>query len=326
MSTFLELVNGAIMEAGKDQDDLTSGNFAAPPDIRMYTRFKRWVNQAYKEIQMVRDDWHFKTGRASLNILPAVYIEEGDRAVAPPALTRFRGQDTGFELVVRQVVLESGTWLGGDAAATIYFTIPETSEAIDFKPNEYFDEIDSDGTVLAAGIMRCKGYGHYNFVLDGSLPDMLEPAKMSFKLSTTGGSAIQANEGDVNQIPLTYTHWDKWQYGVETLAGNRGRPYFVTTAPDGDIALWPRPDKEYVLSFDYTKADGQMADFDDTPALVPERYHDIIMWMAVRKSGMYDRDRTIVARADEHIRPYRNSMERNLMPDVSFGRSRYNNE
>jgi hypothetical protein len=326
MSTYLELVNLAISEAGKDQDDLTSGNFASPPDVRLYNRFKRWVNEGYKEVQMARNEWEFKTGRASVLISPAIYIEEGDRALAPPVGTLFRGQDSGFELEVQQVILESGTWLAGTAKATIYFFIPDTNEGTDFKFNELFDEIDANGAVLTAGVLRCKGWGRYDFVADGSVTDFLELIKESAYIQSTGGSAIQDNESDVGLTKLIYIDWNDWQRALDGWAGGRSEPYYITTSPDGDLELYPRPDKQYLLYINYTKTDGTMAAHGDTPANLPSRYHEICAWIAVRKSGMYDRDRAIVSRANELINQYRNSMERNLMPDVSFGLSRFNNE
>lgn len=326
MSTFLELVNSAIQEAGKDQDDLTSGTFASPPDARMYNRFKRWVNQGYKELQMARDDWEFKTSRASVFITPAIYVEQGDRALSPPVGTLFKGRDTEYLFEVEQVILESGTWLGADAKATIYFTESDDNLAADFKFNELFDEVDADGTVLDSAVFRSKGWGRYNFVADGQLSDLLEVDKTSFKSQSTGGSAIQDNESDIGLTNLVYVDWNDWEYSFDSWAGSRGRPYYVTTSPDGDLEFYPRPDKQYVVNFTYTKTDGTMTDYDDTPDLLPTRYHEIIAWIAVRKSGMYDRDRTIVSRADEHIKLYRNAMERNLMPDVSFGNSLYDYE
>lgn len=323
---YLAIVNAAIQEAGKDQDDLTSVTFASPPDPRMYSRFKRWVNQSYKELQMVRDDWEFKTSRASVFITPAIYLEEGDRAVTPPVGTLFRGRDTEYLLEVQQVILESGLWASGTAKATIYFTVSEDNLASDFKFNELFDEVDSTGTVLDSNVFRCKGWGRYDFVADGQVTDLLEVDKLSFKSQTTGGSSIQDNEEDVGLLNLMYVNWDDWEHSFDGWAGSRGRPYYVTTTPDGDLEFFPRPDKQYVVNFTYTKTDGAMTTYDSTPALLPVRYHEILVWLTVRKSGMYDRDRTIVSRADEHIRPYRNSMERNLMPDVSFGNSRYDYE
>jgi hypothetical protein len=326
MSTFLELVNLSIQEAGKDQDDLQSADFANPPDPRMYNRFKRWVQQSYKEVQMAREEWEFKTSRASVFVLPAIYLEQGNRTVAPPVGTLLRGRDTDFTIEVQQVILQSGTWLAGTAKATIYFTIPDINEGIDFKFNEIFDEIDDDGTVLDSAVFRSKGWGRYDFVADTQIPDLLEPFKLGFKIQTTGGSSIQDNEADVGLTELLYITWNDWQWSLDNIAAGRGEPTCVTTAPDGSFEFYPRPDKQYVVYFTYTKTDGTMTAAADTPALLPTRYHEIIAWMAVRKSGMYDKDRFIVAKADEQVKLYRNALEKNQMPDLDFGPSRYNRE
>jgi hypothetical protein len=328
MSTYLELVNLAIAEAGKDQDDLTSVTFASPPDPRMYNRFKRWVNESYKEIQMARNEWEFKTGRASVLVGPAIYVEQGDGDSEPTAnnfTDPYIGADTGYSLIAQQTITHSGDWTLGTAKATIYFSIPEDSDASDFKFNEVFsgDAPPGPGTPRT---FRSKGWGRYDFSADGQVPDLLEVLVESVSVQTTGGATVQDNDPDVGLRPLVYVPWSTWDDVFDVIAGSRGKPRYVTTAPDGSLEFYPRPDKQYVVHFTYTKTDGTMTLFSDTPANIPARYHDIIAWMAVRKSGMYDRDRTITGRADERIRYYRNSMERNLMPLVAFEPSRFNRE
>lgn len=315
MSTYLELVNGAIQEAGKDQDDLTSSNFASPPDARMYGRFKRWVNQAYREIQMARNEWESSTARASVFLYPGVYVENGVSIPAPAANDRWTGNDTGFAFDILQVVLHSGAWNLGTAKATIYF---DNIDGDDFKLNETFD------STSANDVGRVKGYPRYDFTADGQLTDFLEFKDTTFRISTTGGSAVQTNDEQIGTTQLQFLPWDTWVNSAAHWAGARGQPQYVTLAPDGGLEFWPHPDKAYVLSFEYVTTDGSLSAHGDIPTKVPTRYHDIIMWMAVRKSGMYDRDRAIVSKADDHIRTYRNAMERNEMPQVSFAPSVFN--
>lgn len=322
MSTYLELVNLAIQEAGKDQDDLTSVNFASPPNPRMYNRFKKWVNEAYVEIQMARNEWEFKASRATVLCGPAIYVEQGSRALAPAVGSIYIGADTGYTFIVQQVVLHSGLWAAGTAKATIYFSLPDDPGAQDYKLNEVFTE----DTLISPGTMRCKGWGRYNFVADGQVSDLLEPLMESFFVQTTGGSSIQPNEPESGLGRVSHVPWNVYQNRFELIAGNRGRPMVVSTAPDGSLELWPRPDKQYVIHFTYTKTDSVMSLYGDTPSALPARYHEIVAWMAVHKSGMYDRDRTITSRADTRIKYFRNAMERNLMPMVSMGESRFNRE
>jgi hypothetical protein len=223
---------------------------------------------------------------------------------------------------VQQVILHSGDWALGTAKATIYFSVPDTTDAADFK----FNEVITEDVPVSPGTSRIKGWGRYDFSADGQVADLLEVLVQSVSVQTTGGATIQDNDADVGLRPLVYVPWSTWDDVFDVIAGSRGKPRYVTTAPDGSLEFYPRPDKQYVVHFTYTKTDGTMTLFSDTPANIPARYHDIIAWMAVRKSGMYDRDRTITGRADERIRYYRNSMERNLMPLVAFEPSRFNRE
>jgi hypothetical protein len=324
---YLELVNRAIQEAGKDQDDLTAGNFASPPSVRMYTRFKNWVNDAYKELQIRSNEWEFKNSLASVFIYPAIYVEQGNRAVAPPVGTLLRGDDTDFILEVQQVITHSGTWAGGTAKATIYFTISEDlNTSADFKFNEQFDEIDSDLNVLDQDVFRSKGWGRFDFLADGQVSDLWRVSEETFMIQSTGGSSIQDNDNGLGLDYLRYVDWDFWQDSLNGWAGGRGKPIYVTRAPTGGYEFWPRPSKQYVVNFAYTKAESDLSTYDSTPSDLPTRYHMAIVWLAVRKCGMYERDRQLVALADENLKPYMNGLMRDLMPDMSFGRSVYNHE
>lgn len=318
---YLELVNRAIQESGKDQDDLTAGNFASPPDTRMYGRFKNWVNDSYRQIQMARNEWEFKTARASVFLHPALYIEQGNRATAPAAGAIFIGDDTDFEFELVQTITHSGAWNAGTAKATLYFA--EDYEGADFKFNEQFDELSP---VAAGNVFRSKGWGRYDFMADGQLTDMIRPLEDTFMIQSTGGSSIQDNDAGIGLDPLVFVDWDLWQPVLNGWAGGRGKPGYITRAPDGDYEVWPRPDKAYVLNFTYNTTEGSLSAYSDSPSLLPDRFHPLIYWMAVEKSGMYDRDRAIVSKAQKESQFYRERLETAAMPLMSFATSRYNHE
>jgi hypothetical protein len=323
---YLALVNRAILEAGKDQDPLTTSNFANPPDARMYGRFKNWVNESYQQIQMDRGEWEFKSARASVFIYPAIYVEQGSRATAPPVGTLLQGRDTGYILEVEQVILHSGTWLAGTAKATIYYSIPDLNTEADFKFNEVFDEIDTDLTVLDAAVFRSKGWGRYDFMADGQLTDLLRPLEETFMIGSTGGSSIQDNDAAIGLDALRIVDWDLWQPTINGWAGGRGKPALITRAPDGDYEVYPRPHEAYVLNFTYNTTDGTLSAYGDTPSALPTRFHPLIYWMAVEKSGWYDRDRNIITKAQKEASFYRQRLETAAMPPLNFEPSRYNYE
>jgi hypothetical protein len=318
---FLELTNRAILEAGKDQDPLTSADFASPPDERMYGRFKNWVNDSYQQLQMDRGEWEFKSARASVFLYPAIYVEQGNRITAPAAGAIYLGDDTGFEFEVLQTITHSGTWGIGTAKATIYFN--EDYDGTDFKFNELYDEVSP---TPAGNIFRSKGPGRYNFTADGQLTDIIRPLEETFMIGTTGGSAIQENDGATGLDVLRYVDWDIWQSTINGWAGARGKPALITRAPDGDYEVYPRPNRAYILNFTYNTTDSGLTDYDDIPSNIPDRFHPLIYWMAVEKAGLYDRDRIIQARAAKEIYFYRQRLESAAMTRMNFAESRYNYE
>jgi hypothetical protein len=287
----------------------------------MYGRFKNWVNESYQQLQMARGQWDFKTKRASVFVYPAIYVENGSRATAPASGYVYQGNDTDFELEVVQTITHSGAWNAGTAKATLYFN--EDFVGADYKFNETFDELDP---TPASNVFRSKGWGRYDFVADGQLTDLLFPLEETFMIQSTGGSSIQDNDSGIGLTPLGFVPWDYWQNSLNGWAGGRGMPAYITRAPDGNYELWPRPEQAYVLNFTYNASDGSLSAYSDTPTDLPSRFHMILVWMAVAKCGMYERDRAMVARAELEINKYRQAMETYHMPLLTFGRSVYNRE
>lgn len=286
----------------------------------MYGRFKNWVNESYRQLQIARDQWDFKTKRASVYLNPAIYVEQGTRASDPGAGAVFEGDDTEFTFETLQVITHSGSWSLGTAKATLYFL--EDYEGADFKFNEKFDEVSP---IAGANVFVAKGWGRYNFMADGQLTDLLKPLEETFMIGSTGGSTVQDNDEATGLTQLVFVDWTKWQDTINGWAGGRGKPQFITRAPDGDYEVWPRPDRQYVLNFTYTATDGNLVTYSDTPD-IPERFHMLIVWMAVEKCGMYERSNQIVARAQKEMKFYREHMESHHMPRMSFGRSIYDYE
>jgi hypothetical protein len=318
---YLELVNRAIQEAGKDQDDLTAGTFASPPDPRMFNRFKNWVNESYQQLQMVRGQWDFQQNRASVFVYPAIYVETGSRAPAPASGYVYQGQDTDFEFSVLQTTTHSGAWNAGTAKATLYFD--EDFEGADFKFNELFNELSP---TPASGVFRSKGWGRYDFMADGQLTDMLRPLEETFMIQSTGGSSIQDNDEGIGLSPIRFVDWDLWQPVINGWAGGRGMPALITRAPDGDYEMYPRPNKAYVLNFTYNSTEGTLSAYSDSPTNLPTRFHMMLVWMAVAKCGMYERDRAMVSRAETELNKYRQALETYHMPLMNFAPSAYNYE
>lgn len=318
MATYLELVNDALEEGGVELDPLTSSTFASPPNKKMYSRYKKWVADAWTELQLARDQWSWMQKIAVVTVTPGVYVENGNRASAPPAGTVFECQDTGATFKVLDVITHEGDWASGTAKATIFF---EEQEGF-YKLNEYVNEVSP---TPAAGVFRIKYPARFNFVRDGQISDIQNIDVNSFTIQSTGGSSVQENDSAFSRKPLVYVPYSEWNPGYST-DDSVDNPQIFTVSPDGDLEFWPRPNRQYTVQFNYTRRVSHMQDWDDVPEGLPADYHPIIYWMAVAKHGEYDSDPAKLRRGARHASLYRARLERNYLPDVTVYRDRFNRE
>lgn len=313
MSTFLDLTNDAMLEAGVDLNELTSVNFASA-NSRMYARFKRWVRRAYKDIQIMRNDQQYRVGTANVIVSPRIRVEQAAAATAPVADDTFSCDDTSATFTALGADLLSGTWAGGDAVAYLDF--------LDLDGEFKFNELVSRVTPTAdTGILRITGWGRYDLATEVS--DLLEADTKSFFIQSTGGSTEQDNTADMDIHPLIHVPWAQWLRTYEGAYGGRGTPRFITTTPEGHYDLYPRPDEQYVLNFSYTKDVEDLTNYDDSPTALPAIYHDAIMWKAVMYYAAFDKKPSKYVEAENHWRKYQIMLESNQMPEVTFGQCAY---
>lgn len=314
---YLELTNNAIRESGYDIDDILIGDFLAPLDV-MQTRFKRWVNQAWREIQQERNEWQFRRKKAQLIISPRFLVAEGDRATPPPVGSEYVGDDTETEFTVLGVTTLSGDWAVGNAEAWLDFE--EYSNDLPIKWNEYFDEVSP--TPANVNVFRAKWFGRYDLM--AMVPDCLEPDLNTFFIQSTGGSSQQDNTSAADNRILSYSNYTYWLVGPENDQTGRGRPYTFTTTPEGYFDFYPRPDKQYVLTFDYSVKPQELALAADTPEVLPANYHDMIVWRTVMYYAQYSDKPQLFISAQKRYETYKNRLERNQLPPLSWGANLYN--
>lgn len=314
MSTYLQLVNNAIKHSGIDLDELTSVTFASPSDS-MHEKMKEFVDQAWREIQLERNEWEFQTAQYQGLIYPRFLVVEGDRSVAPPADSVFEGDDTEASFTVISTSLIDGAWADGDAVAWInYSTLTATP-----KFNEQFDE--TSPTIANTNVFRLKWWGRYDLITD--IGDCLEPNLDSFYIQSTGGSSTQDNTASSDNEKLKYVPWSHFNMEMEWDTQSRGKPRYFTTTPDGHFDFWPRPDEQYVLTLQYTKGPQTLSAHGDTPTGLPAAYHDMIFWRAIMAYAEYDQKGDTFRAAERRHNFFKTRLERNEMPVLSFGPNRY---
>lgn len=312
MTTYLSLVNSAMVEAGVDLDSLTSGNFATTTDP-MATRFKTWVNQALREIELERNEWEFKTKQAQYAIYPRLLIIDGD--VEPAADDTFQAVDSDATFTAVGYDLLSGTWAGDDAIA--HLDILSLSGPVSF--NELVDKLTPS---TASSVFRIKWFGRYD--LESDISDLLEPDMDTFFIQGASGlTDTTLNTGDTDLEKLEYVPWANFVSAGWESSQSWGRPRVITQTPDGQYDFYPRPEQAYIITFSYSAEPQSLSLYSDTVTDLPAQYHDMIFWRAVMYYADYDSKPSMFARAERRYQFFKNRAEKNLKPQITWGWNRY---
>jgi hypothetical protein len=311
----LDLVNEAIREAGIQLDSLSSSNYTTPTEA-MHTKFKNWVNQSWKEIQLERLEWEFMSRNGMVTISPRLFVELGDRSIAPPAGSEFVCESTEATFTVLSTSLLDGTWAGGDAVAYIDY------EDLDgqFKFDEYVNEVSP--TPANTDVFKIRDWGRYDLA---SIYTDLEEANIgAFYIQSTGSSTTQDNTNAFDLTKLVFVPWSIWKDNYEEAYGSFGTPIFYTITPNGHYDFFPRPDKQYVIKFDYSAEPQAFSAYSDTPEGLPSHLHEIIVWRAVMFYAQYERAQDIEVRARKRYKFYKRILDRQYKPHFTFPRNKFN--
>lgn len=303
---YLDLVNKAIIESGVDLDQLDLSDWNNTEGRRIYDRFKGWVADSWKEIQISRNQWEYQTRNFTGTIYPRIFVDSGSRLGGPPPVgSEFVGEDSKYRFMVRSVNTLSGDWTIGDAKAIV--ELEDISGARDGFRGEFFEELAPDP---APGVFRYAFWGRYNFA--DEIPDLSEIRRRSFTIIGTNRDGL----------PLDFMSWPEWQRNYEMANRERSQPTHVTFTPDGQVDFYPRPDIPYTVSFIYEATPNALSDPEDEPDL-PMEYREIIAWAAVLKYALWDKNPGVERYAMKYYNFYRNRVETNLMPNMAMQHSRY---
>lgn len=316
MSTFLELVNEVVYESKVTLDPLLSGNFASPPRTSMYGRIKRWVNQSYTELLNDKPEWFFKNERAVITVRPRLLVTNIDLITNPMLFINDRliGEKSGVVIQVESVdiLLEPGDGTEGDEITIGYSVI--SGDANDMVLNEY---LTLDPIAVGPDISqyaRIGGRGRYD--LAQNRPQMDSVLESSVMIQPAVDFQTNPGPGDLNglwpvNVLSTYTPMDTWG---DMFALSPGRPAALIRARNGLYELYPHPDQPYDISFSYNVRPVPMVNHDSTPALLPEKYHEYLVWAAIEKLADFNSDQKLYVRAKKTADKYRSYLYRDYMP------------
>jgi hypothetical protein len=301
-STYLELTNMAITQAGADLEQLTSTNFASPPDA-YHVKFKDWVNQAWKEIQLERG-WKFSIQQNVEFIRTGGIRTDYDAANAAQIVTpRFlKGVTSGtIGQVGSYTQLPttadfSGFGGQGNALLTIIsadglFQLGEEITVYDGAAT-YNTVQDDTATPAFAGGLVYKGLPSYNYMSAKTYPNSVDTDEVylyeAFTASGTNGRVLE------NRRKLRYLDYADFRELLpqEVTSYVYDTPKYFTYSPDGLVEFYPMIPyttefynsalvSPWRLEYNSERTVQTLDLYTDVPTRIPAEYRDIVAWRAV---------------------------------------------
>lgn len=319
--TFLDLVNEAIYETKVSLDPLNTGNFSNPPRTVLYNRFKSWVNMGYRELQMKRKEWFFRKERATVELYPRLQL--AGLTYIPVVGDTIEGASSGVEFTVISVgTLED---IEGDSLEERTVSVMPVA-GFDLQNLILRETLNTVSSTPVINIGYLKGLGRYGFA---SLVPSLETIDMG-SVEAHRPAAVAASEGlslGANTTNVVFVPWHEWgvKFEVDTFPNwTTDLPQYVTQAPDGNYEFYPMPQTNFYVSFDFTRTLAELVLYSDTPAALPERYHEYLMWRAVQEYADFDSQSKLFMRAQKHVEEYLYWLSRDQLPKVAFASSKFN--
>lgn len=306
MATFVDLCNKVIQESANELDELTVYNWTDPEaGRRLYPRIKRMVAEAWKTLQMERDEWEFGSKELNTTLYPRIKINSGARALGDVAPgMRFRGEDSGFEFTVKASF--STGWGTADAKGQLEMQDVVGSNII---PGETFIEVSPEA-----------GNGTFVYEQKGSYDlQLIDPLIRNIRYETV----VTYRYGE-SPTPCLYIPWSNWTYKeLDYIKGSASLPVYFSEDFEGNLVFYPQTLDPFGVSLVYETAPQLLVYPTDEPLLLDEEYHDWIAWRALENIAQYDKNPTLFAYANRWAAFYKSRADKALMPVPRWGYSRY---
>lgn len=335
MATFLSLTNDVIRESGSNIDTLstviTTGN-------TQQARFCNWVIQAWHDIQTDSTGWEFLKSRGVYTIVPRFHFFDGTTAFETTTsmedIVLTDSQASGAEtLTINYFSPASGSAISTPTEGWIELKVdPDTP--IDFKVpigSKWTTPTGSSGRTFAGYFLHWGRYDLYDNV--------------GYDLASPGFSTDLSNIASIDWTTLKMQNdsfiGEAWDAGTEYMDSeaidieflpystysNRGyernavpgTPRYVTETPDGLLQMYPPPDRNYVITFDYVKTPQTFSDDADTPTGLDDRHHQVIVWKALMEYALYDEQPALRARAERRYEDLYRLLRRDALPKITVG-------
>jgi hypothetical protein len=308
---YLELCNKVIREGGFEQNELTTITWSADEaGRRFYPRVKRAVAEAWKAIQMDRNEWEFSTAELTALLLPRILA---DNVVGVDVGIKYKGESSGLELTVISVTTSTTPLLNMEGDTSV--------KVIEFSADGGYNRA-LIGEVFTE---MSPSPGATSFVYRGRAPYPL--SEFSEFAREPHWSTFIAYQDDQTPTPVRYIPWENWVYKeLSYTTSTRSEPSFVSQDYNGNLVFYPQTLSPFTINFVCDLAPQELSDYTDSPSLklLPAELHEWISWEALESIARFDKNPDLLAFASKWAKRYRRKAERNLMPLTSWQESRYN--
>lgn len=304
---YLELVNLVVQESGKEMNELDPISWSsAEAGRRLYPRIKRYVAQAWKTIQMSREEWEFNTMQTSTTLRPRMLFVEGRGDPFAASESTMTGETSGVEVEIVNTSINFGDPNEGDAVGWLEFTASPTTNLI---MGETFTNLDSDFIYSGVG-----GYKVSELI-----------SGLDYQGDDIGWASIMASRSDGLTQQVVYIPWNQWLYEQAGFSCTSNQlPMYASENPEGQMVFYPQPFNSFRVHLVVDLKPQTLVNYDDEPSRLPEEFHEWIAWEALMKLASYDKDPQLFGHASKQAFFFRNRAERLLMPTMCWGNNSFN--
>jgi len=129
--------------------------------------------------------------------------------------------------------------------------------------------------------------------------------------------------GIADEQVLPFMDWltfrDVYQFGTNGLA--QARPVAYTIDPQKRLLLGQIPDDSYTITGWYYRSPQTLTADSDTPSYIPAEFHEVVVFKAMVKYGMYEAAGEVVARGREESDRVLAALTSDYLPPVTMGPS-----
>jgi len=98
------------------------------------------------------------------------------------------------------------------------------------------------------------------------------------------------------------------------------KPVYITVLPTNEIRFEPKPDKIYTVEGDYKRSTQTLTANDDELTNLPDDFHMIIVWQALKYYGFYENAPEVLEEAEVNFDTLLFRLEIEQLPEMSEDR------